>query len=51
MSTIIVPLPSVAAASPTSADPADVHLAACVAVVCVAESADELPYKSVQSFL
>ena len=43
MSATFAPLPSVDAARPPSADPADVRLAACAAVVCVAHSADELP--------
>ena len=43
MSTTFAPLPSAAAARPASADPADVRLAACAAVVCVTYFADELP--------
>ena len=43
MSTTIAPLPSVAAAPPASADAADLRLATCAAVLCVADSADELP--------
>ena len=44
MSTKFAPLPSVAAARPASADPVDVRLAACGAVVvCVADSGDGLP--------
>ena len=36
MNTIFTPLPSTDAARPASADQADVRLAACAAVVCVA---------------
>ena len=43
MSTTFVALPYVAAAPPTSADPAYVRLAAGGAVVCVVDSADDLP--------
>ena len=43
MSTIFAPLPSAAAVRAVSADPIDVRLAACSAVVCVADSGDELP--------
>ena len=43
MSTTFAPLPSVAAALPALANPADVRLAACAAVVCITDSADELP--------
>ena len=43
MSTTFAPPPSAAAAPPASADAADVHLVACVAVVCVTDSADGLP--------
>ena len=44
MSTIFFPLPSAAAIPPALADnAADVHLTACAAVVCVADSADGLP--------
>ena len=43
MSTIFPPLFSAVAARPTSADPADVRLAACGATVCVADSCDGLP--------
>ena len=43
MSTTFVLLPSVAAAPLASADDADIRVAACAAVVCVANSADELP--------
>ena len=43
MHTTFVPLSSAAATRPTSADPADVRLAACGAVVCVTDSGDVLP--------
>ena len=43
MSTTIVSPPSAAAAPPASADAADVRLAACIAVVCVTDSAEGLP--------
>ena len=43
MSTTFPPLPSAAAVRPASADPVDVHFAACGAVVCVAGSGDGLP--------
>ena len=43
MSITFSPLPSTAAVRPASADPADVRLAACGAVVCVADSGDGLP--------
>ena len=43
MSTRFSPPPSAAAAPPASTDAADVGLAACASVVCVADSADELP--------
>ena len=43
MSITFSPLPSAAAAPPASADPADVRLSACGAVVCVADSGDGLP--------
>ena len=43
MSTTFASLPSAASAfRPASADAADVHLAACAAVVCVADSANGL---------
>ena len=43
MSTIFNPLPFAAAARPASADPADVRLSACGAVVCITDSGDRLP--------
>ena len=43
MGTIFAALRSAAAAPLASADAASVNLAACVAVVCVADSADGLP--------
>ena len=43
MSTTFAPLPSDAAVRPTSADPVDVRLAVCGAVVCVVDSGDGLP--------
>ena len=43
MSTTFVPLLSAATVRPASADPADVCLSACGAVVCVASSSDGLP--------
>ena len=43
MSTTFPPLPSAAVIRPASADPVDVRLAACGAVVCVADSGDGLP--------
>ena len=43
MSTTLAPLPYAAAVRPASADLADVSLAACDAVVCVADSGDGLP--------
>ena len=43
MSITFAPLPSAAVVPPTSADAADVRLAACAGVVCVAASADGLP--------
>ena len=43
MSTTFAPLPSAAAVRPASADPVDVRLAACGAIVCIADSSDELP--------
>ena len=43
MSTIFAPLPSAAAVRPALADPVDVRLAACGAVLCVADSGDGLP--------
>ena len=43
MSTTFAPLPSADTDHSDSTDPADVRLAACAAVVCVAHSADELP--------
>ena len=43
MSTTFTPLPSAAAASTASVDATDVRLAACAAVICVADSADGLP--------
>ena len=43
MSITFPPLPSAAAVRPASADPVDVRLAACGAVVCVTDSGDGLP--------
>ena len=43
MNTTFAPLPSAAAVRPASADPVDVRVAACGAVVCVADSGDGLP--------
>ena len=43
MSTTFAPLPFAVAVHPAWADPVDVRLAACGAVVCVADSGDELP--------
>ena len=43
MSATFSPLPSATASPSTSADAADVRLAACAAVVCVVDSADGLP--------
>ena len=43
MSTTYAPLLRAAAAHPASADVADIHLAACAAVVCVTDFADGLP--------
>ena len=44
MSTIVALLPSAATVRPASADPADVSLAACDAVACVADCGDGLPW-------
>ena len=43
MNTTFAPLPSAAAVRPASADPVDVRLAACGAVVCVADSGEGGP--------
>ena len=42
MSITFAPLPSAAAVRPASADPIDVRLAACGAIVCVVDSGDGL---------
>ena len=44
MSTTFAPLLSAAAVCPTSTDPVDVRLAACGAVVCVADTSNGLPW-------